>query len=807
MRLSLSRQKGATIRCELRDGETLLMRDSSRFNGDRDFEKVAKSLDIDVALLKSSVDLYEDGGSSVVDLGGDEDAVTFSVRSLQGVETTTFPSFAEALAATDLDYVEPIITWNGCSAIAALDLDAKEGYEWDHAKLLLLDTVPTPAYSWVTKSGGLRLIYERSGIFSAEHVAATALIALRQTPHKSLEVKSDTRHPSYAASDGSHCGSILRREQEFNPGHLRRWLSMYTVTDNEVAQYLEDKGMEPGGLYEHVFCPVDREYVSHGKPVTVNDNGIYCFSCNARGVHGGSSKPGFFPFSFLCGSRTDNLLHKCMEAGTHWEHARFVVEAKLGLTGRYARLIYEAGVLLCNPDTKRLHKIMTSGANLIRMGDLWGSMWTNCNGERYSKDIKPILASLPVVCNGPKGQPDRALIAELEQSFDHSKHGYPPITPIYGMRIIPPNPQELTAVIQPRALSDDSMIAFRGKYIPFWERPATYWEALELVFPGVNRNFLKLLIAARGIVEGAISMPPMLMVTGVTGAGKSLTVFLAASICGDVNTEIVWTNNTDRLRQAVMDAPGQLCTLNEVMKEAKGAASAMDFLLNLTPDSKSHRMYDGPTRMGRLPVMVLTDTEIAPAVKADAQLGRRLVHVNLTGAVDWEPSLKAAGVRHPSDYRISSEQAARLCNCIVSEVMDQFWPRDGGIDGAKSFHDIAKELGFNRLCESDEARESKEALKRLFETVCAAPEANGEAFVSGRGWKIVKRDMESAIRTAWLAVAEDNFTSSRHCSAEDWRRLLGKQEAVYFDLRSSGSNKIAIRFRNANGGLVNGELL
>lgn len=798
MRLALSKSKG-TIKVELRDKQGLLTsRVSSKFVQDKDFQKASHMLEVDVTLLKQAVDAFENGGPAEIDLTRLH--TTIFMRPIHGSTILSFTgdsaidSFAQALLA-EPDMQEPILYWDDCSELAALDLDPIDGYEFDHTKLLILEGIPTPAYAWITKSGGLRLIYHSQDPFSAEEVAAVAYLTLRNLPHKSLEIKHDTRHPAYPSADGSRAGEVIHRPQEFDPAHLRRWLHMYNVNDEEVAEYLKQQNLQLGGLYEHSFCPVDPGHASHGKPVSVLDRGIYCFSCEARGIVGGSSKPGFFPYAYLCSNAGTSLLYRCMENCVHWEHARFIVESKLKLTGRYATLIYSAGMLLHSYDRKIVTRCFSAGTNFIRMSD----RWTNLNGEAYTNDIRPILASLPSCTFGIKFIPNKPRIAEFNQPFDLSRYGYPSIKPIYGMRIWSHylEDKDVSAVIQTRELSDDSAAKLRPRYI----RSINHWEQLERSFPGVNRNFIKLLIAARGIVEGGISMPPFIFVTGPTGAGKSLSVFLAASICGDRNTEVVWTQNVDRTRQAIMDASGMYVTFNEVMKEAKGALQAMDFLLNLTPDSTSHYMYLGPMKMGRLPVIVLTDNELSLRIKQDAQLARRLVHVNLTDAVDWETPLKQQGIRHPSSYRLSSESAASTCNGIVSEVIDTFFKQPC------TFYEVAEALGFNRLSDSSEAVEAKTALLALYKATCNAPDANGDVFCQGRGWKVVRRDHESLLQRAWLLICDENFVSSRRCAEQDWRKLIGAKEPVFFDIRMHGMNKVAIRFRDQSGTRVNEELM
>jgi len=694
-------------------------------------------------------------------------------------------AFDQALNA-ELDYAEPVIFWDSCTDLAALDFDPVAGCELDLAQLLTLEGIPVPIYSWITKGGGLRLIYTSQEPFTAEEIAAVAYLSLMAKPYQSIEIKHETRHPKYEARDGTNCSEVIIRQQQFEPHHLQRWLHMYSVLDQEVQDFLESVGMQANVQYDHSHCPAAPDRASHGKPVIALEKGIFCHSCEAYGLTLGSTRPGFFPYTHLCGSRGSSVVYKCMEGKVHWEHARYVLADKLNITGHYASLIYTAGLLLHGHDRKTVDKVMRAGRNFIRMAD----RWTNLNGEIYGRDIKPILSTLPACQIGKLV--DRAKVTLFEQSFDLGAYGYPSIKPVYGIKIQPQADTKITAVIQTRHLCDEGMIKFRPAYTKNRSDP---WSTVEQVFPGINRRFIKLLIAARGIAEGGISMPPIIFVTGPTGAGKTFSVFLAASICGDTNTEVVWTPNTDRLRQSIIDAGGTFVTFNEVFKEAKTALQAMDFLLNLTPDSVSHYMYVGPAKMGPLPVLVLTDTELLARVKQDAQLARRLVHVHLTEPVDWEPTFKRHGLTHPSVYRCLSTVTADACNQILSEVMDEFF------QSPKSFTEIAADLGFTRLANSTEANEAKLLLIRLFQ------QAINEAEPVEPTWKIIRRDIETPLQQLWLAVCDEDFISARRCTEVSWGKILGLTESVIFESRAHGVNKVAIRWRSIDHSKFNKELL
>lgn len=710
-------------------------------------------------------------------------------------------AFAAALAVEPEE--ETYVSWTGTEELCALDFDAEPGYLFDDVTLLtLLEAfLPQPFMAWTTRSGGLRLMYSTCNGFRADEVAAVAALNLSNRPHRGVELKRDTRHPGGPDATGRRGGAVYKRQQNFDASSLRRYLGVYEATDLEVGAWLDRGNYVVGSRYDHDKCPVSPSGRGGRQPVFIGERGVHCFVCEADGVCAGSSRPGFFPYSFFCGRRRASHLYRCLENATHWEHARFVLDHAVDLPPQHARLIYSAGIALLR-SRDDAHRAFAVGENLVRIGD----RWTNLCAESYVKDVKPLLSQLPVCTytNGDgKTKLDRGRVVLFEQAFDLARYGYPSLVPVFGCRMWPRDEDgPVTAVVQTRELSDDSVTAYRPQYVAASNRMSLddAWTEFDRCFPGMCHELLLLLVAARGIAEGGSSMPPMVFVTGPTGASKSVTPFLAASVCGDRNTEVVWASNNDRLRQAVGDAAAAGCyvTFNEVLKEARremrNGSGPMDYVLNLTPDSVSWVAYIGPVRLGRLPVLVWTDTELPAELRTDAQLARRVVHVHLSKQLDWEPVWKREGLRHAKFFRTSSDRRAEACNAVLSHVMDRF------LRPPMEFSAVAEILGFGRVSESDEAGERTDALLALFDAVCGAQVVDGADAVrwKGRGWKRLDRDIETPLREAWAVVADEAFTTSRAASEVDWQKVAKLREAARVETRVHG-HRMAVRFRSIGG--------
>lgn len=743
--------------------------------------------------------------------GSNGEAFRVRVRPIAGSESASFsgtdPAIVLAAVVAAEQDEETVVFWDDDDELCAVDVD---GCDYDDAKLLvfLSSFQPQPFLAWTTHGRGLRLVYVASDPCTAKEVSAVAALnVLSSVRCDSVELKRETRHPKCVDARGRTCGTVVHRQQEFDVRSLKRRLGVLEASDSQVQKWLESRNMAVGGRYEHSACPVGPSDRGGRRPVVVLDSGVHCFVCEAGGVCAGSSKPGFFPYAHLCGERRTSVFYRMLENATHWEHARHFFDDRQDL----ARLLYSAGVamLRCRTDASA---VFVAGRDLVRIGD----RWTNTSGEPYVKDVRPLLSTLPACTyrsEDGRVKIDRSRVVVFEQTFDLSKYGYSSLTPVFGCRMWP-ELRPATAVVQVRELASEDASGFRPKYVSAESRmsESDMWREFESCFPSLCRPLVELLVVARGISEGEQSMPPMVFVTGPTGASKSLSVFIAASVCGDRNTEVVWTSNSDRVRQAVVDAgsAGAFVTFNEVLKEARRQlgkrSQAMDYVLNLTPDSVSHYMYVGPVRMGRLPVFVWTDTALPDSVQRDAQLARRIVHVKLSKSVDWEASMRDSGVGHPKRFRVSSERRARAADALLSRVIDRF------LRPPMAFGDAATVLGFERMSEGDEAESFRDALANLFECVCSAPDVAGADAMrwKGRGWKLVNRDVDAPLQQAWLAVAdEDSFGESHAASEVDWQRVAGLREPARLETRQHG-NRVVLRFKSVDSNRsvyrVNGEL-
>lgn len=799
-----------SVTCERKDYDQVSSRFTSLFKNNADFDKAARELRVDKSrIMKAICDSQDKQEPITIDLTPRaEDTKVYLRARLQGnAEALAFDTLAECIDYTLFSHQEPLIYWKSEDELAALDIDyhslpIEKRPDLAFLRRLMGRVDPRPSLTWRTHGGGFRAIYTRQGNYLAGEIAAIAGLAYKMLdPLCTYEIKTVTRHPYYPVNERK-CSEVFRHEQTTDMGVVARLFNVSGCTPDEVESYLQEHDYVMGERYEHDRCPQCPDTkVMKRKPVIVREEGIYCHLCAANSYCYASRVPGWFSFDALLGRKIPTMLSRCVSNFTHWEHARYVWEEKLGISENAGRLAYSAALKMFHGVDERISRVFSTGKNLIRYSGRWG---TN-QGESYDSNCAAILATLPV-CTTPE------MCERFGQTHDLSGYGYPALYAIYGHRIyshrLPFSDLSIIpVVVQPTYLASDEARQYRVKYEKGDVEEA--WKTIEEVCPGVNRGFVNLLIAAKGCVEEQVGMNPLIFAYGQTGSAKSSSVTLAATIAGDVNSEIIWTPSIERNRQAILDAKevGTIVTFNEILKE-KGfniqtGRDKLDMILNLTPDSRSHKMYRGSVKLGTLPVIVFTDTTIPGEVKADAQLARRIVAVHLREKVDWESSLRFTGVNQVKRIRTTNAKLTHACNVVFSNVIDTYF------DQPRTFKEIARELGFSTLEDSEEAIDARNILASFFDEVCRTPNLSDTDAVrwSGRGWKLIDRNHESSLLNMWKDLCDENG-DSRRCSEANWKQILNLRNSVQFETRSHGG-KTVVRFisrRSTKDYLVNEEL-
>ena len=717
--------------------------------------------------------------------------------------STPAAAVLRALELGDCPHPDPVVQWDGTDRVCCLDVDyhllpfdQRPPAAWLESKAAGLQP---RAFAFHASHGrGVKFYFVEQPGFTARELAAVAAVGwLSADVRATADLVRISRLPRFPSSKhgGATGGPVYTQTPGTDLAPMGRWLQR-TVDPFAVDDWLAARGWDRGKKYEHADCLIDPS-PSHGEPVYVGDDGVFCHKCAAAGRSLGRT-PGFTPFVSLVGGFPPRAATMLKNA-THWAHARLILKAETRMPDGLLREAYSAALKMTHGgDSPAAAAAMIAGEEIIRMPGRW---YSADGTTSYDNKITGMIGALPAtwVPGTREISPERRDL--FLQGGDLSKYGYPAVTPVHGCPVyghfLSYADGRVTLPL-PASYCRDPKLA--PKYVPPKDRVklSDARAEIEAMFPGVNWRYVELLIALKGLAEGQAAQAPFAIVTGPSSSAKSSTAMLAASICGDWCSDAKFVSDGVRLLQTIAEGvdKGSFVVLNEVFKEAQRAKltprAAVDPILTMTPSVLAHRMYIGPRPLGKLPALVLTDINIPPAVLTDVQLARRLVWVRQTSRVDWETAQKH-GLTNINHYRAHSPEAAAACNAVLSDVIDRYFRHPVTVK------EVAADLGLGTLEEAGGVADVRDSLRELFHRVLAAPDLTGteKQRFPGGGWKAIDRGDTSRLRDLWDEIADglqgEEWHESRIAEAEDWRLILGSKDAVRFE-RGHYRGKTYVRF-------------
>lgn len=713
----------------------------------------------------------------------------------------------QAFHHADPDLVEPLIEWYDTRFLACLDVDYHDtplAQRPDHEELAkIVGKLKCQPFCWHPSHGrGCKLYFIYKPGYTAEELAAvTGFQWVEVDTRATFDIIKSTRHPCYTRMrDGKAEPAPLKLSKEIHfvygssdVTYLKRILnSELELTDLE--NLLAERGWRMGQTLPHSECLIEPSD-SKKDNVFVGEAGLYCHRCASRGL-GTGDRPGFYPYSKIALGKTDNRLLQMVRSFTHLEHARIVLENLYPrIPIRTLETIYKCLLKIVHTaDDPRIGRAMTAGQGFIRSK----GQWVTLDGtSSIAKNIQPFVQTLPcTLIPTDKGfRTNVAVSTALQNTGETERYGYPSVTFIRGCKIYGVHlPYKTDEIIKPVVRKEFARTPPR--YVPRMKRmpSAEAWNLLNDVFPGIEPNYVKLLICAKGAAEGRQAQCPFILVNGPSSSGKSTTPHIAAGLCGDKPEEPTFSPFPERYRANLMDAASNtdFVIINEVFKEAARArlapTQALDPMLTVTEDSRSHKLYIGSVPFGRLPCFILTDITCPQEVLEDVQIARRFVFYQMRKRIFWEKNLIDYGIQ-PYQFRLISSEHSAAADAILSEVIDQFFTERIPLS------EMAKRLEIGSLdSHSNEVDDRTGQLVQFYHAVCNAPSHTDKKYIPRfsplKGWKKVDRIQQSELCELWEDLCDDakttpGYITSRRALAEDWNRILGITDVnIRFEVRA-----------------------
>lgn len=739
---------------------------------------------------------------------------------------THYDCLISALRTVDYPASEPMLSWDNLTDIACVDIDyhtvpLEQRPEFTKLALLCSLIRPIPVAYHPSHGRGAKMYYVASeGLTAAEIASAGAMAWLAVDGRATAEIKSETRHPAYDRG-GESIPEIYRCTdvgiQPLNLQQIARW-GERRPDEEAIEQWLLENNYERNKRYAHERCLINPAHPTHGEPVFVGDSGIFCQNCSAKGeTYGSRRTPGFVPYSALV-SGMDNEIYEMAFRRCHWEHAKYLLKHHFKLPEMILRLAYSAALKMLHGPHNPVVNACFAVDPIARVGGRW--VFTNDpNLTTLTNRTTNILAKFPTTWNVYAtetgtyiAKPDAAKVESIAHvGRTLNDFGYIDLSPIHGFQLWGRKLPYANGVVpfpsQCLHLPPES----RPKYVDKKKRTADVveasWNLLEHVFPGIDRRFVKLLIAAKGLAESGGSNV-FISCAGPAGAGKSTTAAIVAGMLGDHHAETPYVKDSTRFRQSIMDGltRGTFVVVDEIfktaIKEKQTYRQAMDTVLTLTKNSRTHQLYVGSVTPPNCGVFVFTDIEVPQEVRDDIQLARRLIYLKLSSRIDWTTSMVANGLSSPTDFRLLSPDHAFAADVLISEYADQFFTT------VQTPEELVSLCGVGYLERSTDFADTMILFRRLFDAVCDSPPLQDmdKKRIDGEGFKRISTADATDLRDVWDELADapngKEWKYSRRISEIDWQKQLTNwfpaatiPRGVTVDIRHFKDTTIYIRFR------------
>lgn len=427
---------------------------------------------------------------------------------------TWYETLIKALHTKDYPAPEPMLSWEG--DIACVDIDyhtvpIDQRHDWPKLALTCSLIRPIPVAYHPSHGHGAKLYYVAAeGLTAAEIAAAGAMSWLAMDGRATAEIKTETRHPAYERNGVSipeHYQCTDVGVQPLNLEEIAKW-GERRPDEEAIEQWLSENNFQRNRRYPHERCLINPAHPTHGEPVFVGDAGLFCQNCSAKGeTFGNRRTPGFVPYSALV-SGMDNEVYEMAFRRCHWEHAKYVLKHHFKLPEAILRLAYACALKMLHKPDNPVVKACFAVDPIARVGGKW--VFTNDpNLTALTTRTTNILARFPTTWNVYAtetgtyvAKPDPARvesIAHVGRTLDD--FGYTDLSPIHGFQLWGRKLPYANGVVPFPSQCLHLPPEYRPKYIDKKKRTPEVieasWNLLEIVFPGIDRRFVKLPLAAK----------------------------------------------------------------------------------------------------------------------------------------------------------------------------------------------------------------------------------------------------------------------------------------------------------------------
>lgn len=554
--------------------------------------------------------------------------------------------------------------------------------------------------------------------------------------------------------------------------------------DHRVSELLTRLGLDTGAeRFPHDLCPIQPSHISGRDPVVVLDRGVWCHSCDGRDGDGWRTWA-----DLLAENSRGNLArlaHPWVDAArawVHWEHARRTLPA-LTVDEQVAQWAY-SGLLRATHGTLR-REDQAAFCDLERATFNDKLLWVRGDSGRWlhSATLQPIeLRDAELACM-PWVRGRRELVALARSPFP--LEGYTPVRPC-GAVLNPASIPEGVVVLRPDPAGLKEPPAPLSPGLGF-HNPEDAWRILEADFPKIDRTWIRLLIAAQACSEAG-GQPVILVGFGDSGAGKTQTIKIAASITGSSAEDLsdAFAAEEEPWRRRVGEAltGGRRPLMINDVHRASRLHQKIKLLISLEDPVGYRPLFSSACSAPLRAPFVLTCVTYPDAFQAPEMARRLWVAPRLAGQVDWStrPIFPARWRSTPTDDELLAEtdpcewDRVKAANTILQDVLvvckqESFlWSRVAKIFGAFQ----------GQNANPEQAEVDAGLMRRFFEHCCGRDGerrmSTHQRFPGSLGWVDLMSARALEILEPLLPDAGPNV-DNRHLLSQtlmetDWSRLL-----------------------------------
>ena len=547
---------------------------------------------------------------------------------------TPSAAFEQALAVDVANMVEPVMRWKGRDRLVALDFDRPDGAppvdENDLIKYFP-QSLPQPLFAWPTHDFGLRVIFVETPEGTAMELAGAwyMLAPLGYLVGWSVEVKTDTRHP-HGERGGVRCGYVTTFSPSGNlvvPGARGRSVA----SQEEIDDWLVERGLRLG-RHGGEHCPWCGGATATCNPcLIVDERGAHCFRC------GRSASWDWLVGRLVAEDRPS--VYDAARACVHLPHQELVlgdlrpnVPPEL-LEPAWAAMLRQAHAdHLKLPDMAereawdaRIKRAASNRIDIVRssMGEWLDRKTLTVRRVSADRTLKYVpWAMSPVMVDAA------ANAAPL--------HGFTGVHPIKPAAVIGPyvEPPIGSIFVRRALLSTDPPPVDLGLGPPLPAQVESAWSAVETRLPGVDRAYTHTLLIVGLVAQRAVGTPPLVIVTGPTGAGKTAVQHLVAGMLGTKAGLISLDGDADDVnrRLGLKLAAGCGFLFVDEVGRVKNLYWKLEPVLSANSDLTFRAKYANEVVTPLVAPISLLGSTLPSSVVRSPELARRAVGIRLRGA-------------------------------------------------------------------------------------------------------------------------------------------------------------------------------